>query len=250
MGDVWVPDRPITIHELKAAFRLLDADWEESKSDVVGRKEVVLTAAMLLGGFFAALRGEEIVRIDVGEMRNNWSEALTYPDMAHVPLMLAGRFKQEIGEKLFCQPLAVESKSGIKIAIWFHRVLETMARVGVQKGPLFRARGKTDRGLKRATVGDLDPMLHKILKRVQSKWPSIIPDTVDVEEEYSIFRSLRRGATSEAQNAQIPREVIEANNRWRKRARSRGLTPGMSLMERYSDANASVPLLTSFSAEL
>jgi len=250
MGDVWIPDRPVTIHELKAAFELLEADWDELQADIVGRRDVVLTATMLISGFFGALRGEEIVRVDVGEMRSNWKEALSYPELAHVPLMLAGRFKREIGEKLFCQPLAAVSKSGIKIALWFHRALEILAALGVQRGPLFRKRGRSIQTVKRATVGDLDPMLHKILKRVQSKWPSIIPDAVDVEDEYSSFRSLRRGATSEAQNCQIPKEVIEANNRWRKQSRSRGLTPGMSMMERYSDAKASVPTLTRFSAEL
>jgi hypothetical protein len=69
---------------------------------------------------------------------------------------------------------------------------------------------------------------------------------VNVAEEYSASRSMRRGATSEAQNAEIPIEVIEANNRWRKHMRSRGLTPGMSMMERYSDAKASVPSLIRF----
>jgi hypothetical protein len=45
----------------------------------------------------------------------------------------------------------------------------------------------------------------------------------------------------------IPKEAIEANNRWRKHMRSRGLTPGMSMMERYLDAKASVPSLIRFS---
>jgi len=44
-------------------------------------------------------------------------------------------------------------------------------------------------------------------------------------------RSLRRGATAEAQNARIPTNVIEANHRWRKVARAKGMTPGMSMME-------------------
>jgi hypothetical protein len=78
----------------------------------------------------------------------------------------------------------------------------------------------------------------------------LIPDEVVVSEEYSAFRSLRRGATAEAQNARVPKEVIEANNRWRKHSRSRGLTPGMSMMERYTDAKASVPALVRFSESM
>jgi hypothetical protein len=90
-------------------------------------------------------------------------------------------------------------------------------------------------------------MLHGTLERVQKRWASVIPDDVVVKDEYSVYRSLRRGATAEAQNAQIPTSVIEANNRWRKHSRSRGITPGMSMMERYTDAKASVPSLIRFS---
>jgi len=71
-----------------------------------------------------------------------------------------------------------------------------------------------------------------------------------VEEEYSVYRCLRRGATSEAQNVGIPQEVIEANYRWRKHMRSKGLVPGMSMMERYTDVKASVVSLICFSKNL
>jgi hypothetical protein len=58
---------------------------------------------MVITGCFAALRGEEIVRIDVGSMREHWEEAMGYKDGKHVPLMMAGRFKRETREKLFCE---------------------------------------------------------------------------------------------------------------------------------------------------
>jgi hypothetical protein len=44
----------------------------------------------------------------------------------------------------------------------------------------------------------------------------VIPDSVDVKKEYNIYRLLRQGATAEPQNVGVPKEVIEANNRWRK----------------------------------
>jgi hypothetical protein len=41
-------------------------------------------------------------------------------------------------------------------------------------------------------IGDLDPIFHVILNRVQTMWPSVIPDSsVDFEGEYSVFRSIR-----------------------------------------------------------
>ena len=85
---------------------------------------------------------------------------------------------------------------------------------------------------------------------MQRDFPNLIPDNVVIRDSYSIYRSLRRGATSEAQNQGIPQEVIQANNRWRKFSKANGLTPGMSMMERYSDAKASVPTLVRFSLNL
>jgi hypothetical protein len=73
---------------------------------------------------------------------------------------------------------------------------------------------------------------------------------VDVEAEYDIARSERSGVTAHAQNQCIPKEVIEANNRWRKHEKARGMRPGMCMMEHYSDAKASVKMLIRFSQGL
>eukprot|EP00978_Attheya_sp_CCMP212_P042325 scaffold255799_cov28-Attheya_sp.AAC.1 len=86
--------------------------------------------------------------------------------------------------------------------------------------------------------------------RVQVRWPDILPLFVDVSEEYKLQRSIRRGLTTHAGNAGVPEEVIEANNRWRKHGNARGVLPGMSMVERYSDAKASVDLLLWFSKAL
>ncbi len=175
---------------------------------------------------------------------------MEHPDAPHVPLMLVGQFKREIGEKLFCQPLALESKSGLQIRLWMFRLIGGYDALQVTDGPVFRTAGKTPGSIRQAQIGDLDPMLHGVLKRVQSSWPSVVPDSVEVEKEYSMFRSIRRGSTSQAQNVRLPKEVIEANNRWRKALKARGLTPGMSMMERYSEARASVPTLIRYSGEI
>lgn len=245
MGDVWLPDRPVTIDVLKGALNLLEGDWLAYANDPVGQINTGLTACMLIAGFFAALRGEEIVRVDISAMLLHWNESTNMASSPHVPLMLVGRFKREIGEKIFTQPLAGMSKSGVNIMEWFHRTLTLFHAKGVTTGPMFRNAKK-----QRASVSELDVMLHSILERVQNKWSNLIPDAVNVKEEYSCLRSLRRGATAEAQNAGIPAEVINANNRWRKHCRSRGLLPSMSMMDRYTDAKASVPALIRFSGGL
>lgn len=245
MGDVWLPDRPVTAIEMEKSLEVLEGDWGDAVNDPGGKLQTAVTACIFSAGYFASLRGEEIGKVDLGAMRNNWSEATSYPSAPHVPLMLAGRFKREIGEKLFTQPLAPVTASGAKIQLWFERLIRCMDISGLRTGLMFR----NDKG-KRLSIAEMDKMVHSILVRVQKKWPSVIPQNVNVKEEYSAYRSFRRGSVAEAQNVSIPREVIEANNRWRKRSRARGSTPGMSMMERYTDAKASVPALVRFSGAL
>jgi hypothetical protein len=162
---------------------------------------------------------------------------------------MVGRFKKETGEKVFYQPLAVVTKSGIENGKWIKRAVDSYAKLGIVSGPFFRIKRK-DGGTQRCKPSDLDPDFHAVLTRVQARWPHILPASVDVGEEYRIRRSLRRGSTTHAGNMAIPREVIEANNRWRKHGNSRGVLPGMSMVERYSDAKASVLALLRYSMGL
>jgi hypothetical protein len=151
----------------------------------------------------------------------------------------------------------VASASGLEYRLWLHCALQEYGRAGVLKGPMFRVapkkKGQADdgvKGFKRARVGDLDLVLRPLLERIQEKYPETIGAEVNVDEGYSASRSLKRGATSQARNKQIPADVIEANNRWRKQERARGSTPHMVLLERYADGKAVVPLLVRFSKEL
>jgi hypothetical protein len=61
MGDIWIPDRPLTIRELKCMMELLEEDWELFADDLEGRRQTAITSVTIVVGFFAALRGEEIV---------------------------------------------------------------------------------------------------------------------------------------------------------------------------------------------
>ena len=99
-------------------------------------------------------------------------------------------------------------------------------------------------------MSELDVHFISLLLEVQRKFPNAIPDSVKVKEDYSVFRSLRRGATSEAQNVGLPQPVIESNNRWRKFHRARGMRPGWSMMQHYTDAQVAAPTLIQFSAGL
>ena len=192
MGDIWIPDRAITIHEVLIAFTILEEDWRGMMQvgDIAGMERAALSAIIVIAGFFGGFRGEEITRIDIGLIRKYWEEAMEAEDR-HVPLMLNGRFKKETGEKVFCQPLAIVTNSGIKILLWFKRVIFILEKRAIFDGPMFRLR-RTSGKIVRATVGDLDVLFLALWKRIQDRSPRTLPITVDVYDEFSISRSARR----------------------------------------------------------
>jgi hypothetical protein len=257
MGDVWCPDRPLTMRETLLCQEMLEEDWKTFENNSVGRLKTALTGVLITAGLGGGMRGEEIIRIHTGIIRKHWSDALSHPDKPHVPLGMSGRFKRQVGVKVYVQPLAIESVSGLKFRLWMHRALQEHGKAGTFNGPIFRVEDRKkrngeigERAYKRAKVRDLDNVFRPLLVRVQNRHPETIGPDVNVEEEYIASRSLKRGATSQARNQQIPPDVIEANNRWRKIERARGSTPHMSLLERYADGRAVVPLLVRFTKEL
>jgi hypothetical protein len=244
---VWIPDRALTIDELQAALGILEEDWKlVSKLPAAQRLKVALQGVLYSSGFASGLRGEELPRIEIGPILRHWQESVHHPRICHVTLFLQGRFKRQVGEKMFVQPLAYKTQSGIPVGKWMQRALRTYRELNIHAGPMFRR----NKGNARARVSDLDFLFWDVLVRVQDKFPHIIAPTVIVHEEYSVMRSLRRGVTSHAQNLKIPREMIETNNRWRKFDRACGMTPGMSMFERYSDARANLEFLVGFSGAL
>ena len=80
MCDVWLPDRPLTIHEILACLAVLEGDWIGANlGDVQACLYIAITGVMLSIGFLGALRGEEIIRIDIGGMREYWNEGIHHP---------------------------------------------------------------------------------------------------------------------------------------------------------------------------
>ena len=56
-----------------------------------------------------------------------------------------------------------------------------------------------------------------------------------MEEQFNIHRSFRRGATTRAREAGVPKDVIEANNRWSKVQNKSGGEPCLPMSELYTE---------------
>ena len=123
MGDVWIPDRALSLDEMLHMMVILEEDWANKHQDAVGQSETSLLACALLGTFGNGLRGEELMRTELGEIRQYWEESLAHPTTPHVPWVMSGRFKQVVGEKLYFQPMAIRSRSGLEYKKWMERMI-------------------------------------------------------------------------------------------------------------------------------
>jgi hypothetical protein len=227
---------------------LLEEDWVAAGDTVSRKLEVVKFGFQIVLTFGAGLRGEEMVKADLGRMAELLSESLAHPLVPHVTIALLGRVKGEKQEKCHLLPMALESASGILYGLWIHRLVLCYRALGITQGPVLRTIKK--RKTVRARVSDLDPKFHEYLRRVQRRWPRVLPPDVDVAAEMSLRHSGHIGSTSQARNVKMPEQAITLNNRWRKRDRSKGKAVSMSMFDHYSDVRAMAPSLCEYSGSL
>ncbi|KAL7578710.1 hypothetical protein ACA910_015949 [Epithemia clementina (nom. ined.)] len=142
MGDVWIPDKAVTLEEIQAALEILQIEYT-TLSHCHHCLKVCLTATLLIVGYTAALRGEEIPQIDIGRIQKYWNEGRDYKRKPHVPLALLERFKQTNGSlKTLVQPLTPVTTSGIRFQEWIGRTIEEYNKVEVKSGPMLERQGK------------------------------------------------------------------------------------------------------------
>jgi hypothetical protein len=80
--------------------------------------QTALMAMILVGGFSGALRGEELLKLELGAIQKHWDKGIHHPSTPHIPLVLSGQFKLSDRERLFFLPLACQSSAGIEIRLW------------------------------------------------------------------------------------------------------------------------------------
>ncbi len=84
-------------------------------------------------------------------------------------------------------------------------------------------------------TSNLESTFFDRLEQIQATRPDLIPPSDDVVEEYGIYKSFRRGSTSEATNKGLPPEVIDLNNCWRKFHKAGASRPTLMMRDHYSD---------------
>jgi hypothetical protein len=99
----------------------------------------------------------------------------------------------------------------------------------------------------RAKIGDFESEFLDRMIRLKISRPGLFEPGVDISESYSLFRSLRRGSTTQAVKMRVDQDIIELNNRWRKLDRARGMKPSLGMKHHYTEIKLILSALWQYS---
>ena len=112
---------------------------EELKEDLLteseqAAKEKIQDAALfILASFLGGLRGEETLKLVLGEARQYIAEAENHCKHKYAIFPLRGRFKGETGEYFHFLTVTAETYSGLRIGCWLKRSLMFKEERGVRR---------------------------------------------------------------------------------------------------------------------
>ncbi len=92
-----------------------------------------------------------------------------------------------------------------------------------------------DKKGKQTKASTLAPRFYEQLHWVRIRYPDLFPPNVNIEDDYGIPRSGRRGSSTEAANQGVPSEIIAMSCRWRKVERAQGRAPNLGMREHYME---------------
>ena len=88
---------------MRQCFAVLEENWSSllEFGDKYSLLCIARSACVLIAGYFAGLRGEEIGKATLTGLLEDWDTAVWHPDHPHVPFMLGGGFKNTKKEVRF-----------------------------------------------------------------------------------------------------------------------------------------------------
>ena len=114
--------------------------------------------------------------------------------------------------------LCVErTNSGFEVRKWIDRLAFYLKNECRLVGPAFCHTDGSSYSSKEMNVH-----FHQLLEFIHSVREDLIPSSVDIYEDYNVFRSLRRGSTARTTGMKVPKNVIELHNRRKSTATSKG----------------------------
>ena len=240
MGVIRKQNEALTVEQLLGLTELGECDYQKSTCENE-KRDIENLLAFVIIGFCLSLRGEEVPLTCIEGLLTYWEKTRQHR-IPHMMITLKGKFKGEQNMRWHCVPLADRTKSKIPTRRWVSRLLSRRTRVdGRKSGPLF-----ANKDGNRASLGDFDPLFRDYLERLRQANPDVFLTSVSIED-YSLRRSLRRGATTTSQNNKVDGVAIDLINRWRKKEAAKGAEAGLSMRQVYTQVSQAVVAALRFS---
>lgn len=248
VGEIVKPDEPITVELLHEILRTLETEYQrEIKSTAPGTQARLLsisrTANWFTIGFCASLRGEEMPLIELAGTKESL-QYLDHPPQGVVPhfrVVFAGPTKNNriSGSKFFLPIAAVTEGTGIQAGKWFRRFIGHIDVTRRRTGALFQKLREIPK------MFEFEEDFFSAIELTVATRPHLLPPSIDIREDFGLFRSLRRGSTAHAINRQVPRLIIDTINRWRKERNSDN--PSLPMRDHYAKLEALLETLLLYS---
>ena len=252
MGYVLKQNKAISIEVLKEMINLFVKKLNEAQimSEEWWKLVSGLTYSVIT--FHASLRGSEGLKVHQPTLEKHWDKG-NYDELKgdnkppHVIVPLLGRFKGEQGERCHLLPLLNRSGSGVQIRQIINIMQTARSKMNVKSVWLF-----CDLQGNRMKFDEMNDVVLDILEELKEGDESNDLELKEftIREDFSINRSFRRGSSTRAQVLEVPTDIIEIVNRWKKIERSKGRQAKMSMIETYADIELLIPKAVKYSAML
>ena len=221
------------------------AEAARRSTQVTSRQvQIENTICFMLLAFGAGLRGEEVPLVDLGGLLTFWMETREEDDK-YMMITLQGRFKGEVDQRWHIVPICDETRSRIPFRLWKERIMYHRVRLqGQTKGWLFEEKLET-----RAKFGRYQECFRSLIDSAREQDKKLVPGSVETND-YSLWRSPRRGAVLETTNNHFDAKVIELINRWRKKKAAQGSEEGLPMRQVYTQVRSTLPTMKEFSRAL
>ena len=142
-------------------------------------------------------------------------------------------------------PICDVTWMGIPFRLWMERIMYRRVHLqGRSNGWLFEQKpGKP------AKFGNYQDYFWALIYLARQQDPRLLPSSVETTD-FSLWRSLRRGAVLETTNHNVDIKVIELINRWNKKEAARGSEAGLPMRQVYTQVRSTLPTMKEFSCAL
>ena len=225
----------------------LEEELEKEKAGSYESRNIIMIGSFLLIGFVCGLRGNEIFLVEAEGIQSMIDKGRMEDDLKlmHVVVPLLGRFKNEDGERWHVMVSVSVTDSKFQVRKWIERLVEVLKKERRGLGPAF-----CDKDGEMLSYAWVDERFVEEVKRVQNSHPHLIDAGSDVAENFSIYRSVRKGSTARTTDMQVDTKAIDLHNRWRTIENRRGSKAAKSMQDYYSDLRLTINTRLTYSRAL